>query len=150
MLSGRLIHLIEAHQEQIVTNVIQEMHRHPDIVQMRRLADAELRERGQEILENLGQWLTAGHHSQIQHRYEELGAMRFTESIPLHECVRSLSIIRQKMVDFVHEQDLTGTPVELYAEEELERRLSRFFDALIINMVRGYENAWNRSERVSV
>jgi hypothetical protein len=29
----------------------------------------------------------------------------------------------------------------LYAEEELDRRLGRFFDLLTIHMVRGYEKA---------
>jgi hypothetical protein len=35
--------------------------------------------------------------------------------------------------------------VDLYAEEELERRVGRFFDELTIHMVRGYETAWHRA-----
>jgi len=31
--------------------------------------------------------------------------------------------------------------MELYAEEELDRRVGRFFDMVIINFVKGYESA---------
>ena len=145
MVSGRLIHLIEAHQEQIASSVIQEIRQHPDLVHLRKLPDAELRERGQQILENLDHWLGAGHTAEIAHRYETIGKARFEESIPLHESVRALAITKDKMIDFVNQHGLTKTPVELYAEEELERRVGRFFDELTIHMVRGYEAAWRRA-----
>jgi len=145
MLSGKLIHLIEAHQELISNNVIREIRRRPDMAHFHKLPDVELRERGQQILEHLGHWLEAGHETEIEQCYETLGKIRFEESIPLHESVRALAIIKDKMVDFVHEQGLTRTAMELYAEEELERRVGRFFDALTIHMVRGYENAWHRA-----
>jgi hypothetical protein len=141
MLSGKLIHLIEAHQEQIAANVIHEIRRHPDLVHLRKLPDAELRERGQQILENLGHWLAAGHEAEIEHRYESLGKARFEEGIPLHESVRALCMVKDKMIDFISEQAVMKNSVELYAEEEFERRIGRFFDALIIHMARGYEAA---------
>jgi len=143
MLSGKLIHLIEAHQEQIVTSVIHEIRQHPDLTHMHKLPDAELRERGRLILENLGHWL-AGHQEEIGSRYETLGKDRFEENIPLTESVRALCIIKDKMTDFVRGQGASKM-LELYAEEELELRVSRFFDTLVIHMVRGYETAWRRT-----
>jgi hypothetical protein len=145
MVSGKLIHLIETHQEQIAASVIHEIRQHPDLVHLRKLPDAELRERGQQILENLDHWLEAGHEAEIAQRYEALGKARFEQSIPLHESVRALSITKDKMIDFISEQGLTKNSIELYAEEEFERRIGRFFDVLIIHMVRGYENAWRRA-----
>jgi len=145
MLSGKLIHVIEAHQEQIAASVIREIRHHPDLINLRKLPDVELRERGQLILENLGYWLSAGREPEIEQRYEALGKARFEESIPLHESVRALAIIKDKMIDFVRDQGLARTSVDLYAEEELERRVGRFFDALTIHMVRGYETAWSRA-----
>ena len=145
MLSGKLIHLIEAHQEQITASIILGIHNHPELAYLRKLPDAELRERGRVILENLGHWLGAGNEEEIARRYETLGKSRFEESIPLHESVRALCITKDKMIDFVREQGLSKTSVELYAEEELELRVGRFFDALVIHMVRGYESAWRRT-----
>ncbi|MGD0365547.1 MAG: hypothetical protein ABSC93_32085 [Bryobacteraceae bacterium] len=145
MLSGRLIHLIEDHQEQIAANVIGEIRRHPGLAGLTRLSDAELRERGQQILENLGYWLSGGHEAEIGQSYEMLGKARFEESVPLHESVRALAIVKDKMIDFVHYQGIARTALDLYAEEELERRVGHFFDALTIHMVRGYETAWRRA-----
>ncbi len=149
MLSGKLIHLIEDHQEQIATNVIRAIRYNPELVQYHKLSDTELRERGQQILENLGYWLSAGHEAEIEQHYEMLGKARFEESIPLHESVRALAIIKDKMIDFVHEQGVARTSVDLYAEEELERRVGRFFDTLTIHMVRGYETTWRRAARAA-
>jgi hypothetical protein len=145
MLSGKLIHLIEAHQEQIVTSVIHEIRQHPELVHLRKLPDAELRERGQQILENLGNWLGAGLETEIAHHYETLGKARFEESIPLHESVRALCLVKDKMFDFLDDHGAVRTSLEVYAEEEFERRVGRFFDALIIHMARGYESAWRRA-----
>lgn len=145
MLSAKLINLIETHQDQIAANVILEVRRRPDLAGLRQLSDVELRERGQQILEHLGHWLSKGHEAEIEQRYEMLGKIRFEESIPLHESVRALIIIKDKMIDFVHDQGLARTSLDLYAEEELERRVGRFFDELAIHMVRGYETAWRRA-----
>jgi hypothetical protein len=145
MLSGKLIRLIEAHQEQIAANVLREIRGHPELAGMRKLSDVELRERGQQIAEHLGHWLSAGHEAEIDRHYEMLGKARFEESIPLHESVRALAIVKDKMIDFVHDQGLAMTSVDVYGEEELERRVGRFFDELTIHMVRGYETAWRRA-----
>jgi len=145
MLSGKLIHLIEVHQEQIAANVLEEIRRHPGLTDLRMLSEVELRQRGQQILEHLGHWLTAEHEAEIEQRYELLGRARFEEGIPLYQSVRALAIIKNKMIDFVHDQGLARTSVDLYAEEELERRVGRFFDELTIHMVRGYETASRRT-----
>lgn len=125
--------------------MIREIRRHPDLADLCKLSDAELRERSQQILKHLGYWISAGHEAEIEPSYELLGKARFEESIPLHEPVRALAIIKNKMMDFVHYQGIARTAVDLYAEEELECRVGRFFDELTIHMVRGYETAWHRA-----
>ncbi len=79
-----------------------------------------------------------------------LGKERFEESIPLDESVRALTITKDKMIDFVHEHGFAKTSMDLYAEEELERRIGRFFDTLTIHMVRGYETAWRQATQMAV
>ena len=148
MVSGRLIRLVEDHKEQIANNVLGEIHKHPELAHIRSLPDAELRERGQMILENLGHWLS-GHEAELERRYEALGEARFEESIPLQESVRALAIVKHKMLDFVHYQGMATTSLNLYAEQELQRRVGRFFDELTIHMVRGYETAWQRDAHVN-
>jgi hypothetical protein len=145
MISGRLVHLIETHGDRIIDRVIAQIRREPEMVHIRSLLDSELREYGQELLNNLGHWLTASNDDELARRYDRLGRIRFEEDVPLHESVRALCLIREKMLDFVEEHMASKDVVELYAEEELDRRLERFFDLLIIHLVRGYERAWRHA-----
>jgi hypothetical protein len=107
----------------------------------RTLPEFELREWGRDILHNLGHWLAAGNEAELGRRYEELGRIRFTEHVPLAESVRGLFLLRETMIDYVQEHFFAKNSLEFCAEEELERRLGRFFDVLVCGLVRGYERA---------
>ena len=148
MLSGKLIHLIESHEQKITDRLIREIRRHPDLTHLRHLSEAELRERSQSFLANLGYWLAEDNEQDLAKQYEALGRSRCEESIPLHESVHALCLIKRTVIDFVDEQGIPPDALSLYAEEELEHRLSRLFDDLVIHMVRGYENSWNRAAHV--
>ena len=141
MLSGKLIHLIEEHWGEITARVLDQVRREPEMSHFRALPDFELREWGENLLHNLGHWLSAGNEEQLARYYEELGRIRFTEHVPLHESVRGLCILREKMIDYVQEHFFAKNSLEFCAEEELERRLGRFFDLLVCGLVRGYERA---------
>jgi hypothetical protein len=141
MLSGKLIHLIEEHWGEITSRVLDEIRRNPEMSHIRTLPEPELREWGQNILHNLGHWLEAGNEAALSHHYEDLGRIRFTENVPLHESVRGLCILRQKMVDYVQDNFFAKNTLEFCAEEELVQRLSRFFDVQVCALVRGYERA---------
>jgi hypothetical protein len=150
MLSGKLIHLIEAHYKEITNRIIREIWRHPDLVQLRRLPEAELRERSQIILENFGGWLASEKEESLAKQQETIGMLRYEQGVPLDEVVRALCLIKYNIVDFVEEQGIPKDPLGLYAEEELEHRISRFFDTLIIHVVRGYQLAWHRAAHVAL
>ena len=142
MVSGRLVRLIESHQKEITDEIIHVIRHHPDLVHIRNLPELELRARARHISERLGHWLAAGKEEELAQEYEVIGKIRFAESIPLHESVRTLCVIKDKMINFVQEHAINKDSMELYAEEELECRVSRFFDVLVIHLVRGYESAW--------
>ena len=145
MLSGKLIHLIEVHHQDITDRIIREIWRHPDLVHLRRLPESELRERGQNLLENLGYWLASGNEDELMKKQEDVGKRRFEQSIPLDETVRALCLIKENMVDFIEEQGIPKDSLGLYAEEEMEHRIGRFFDDLIVHIVRGYQAASQRA-----
>jgi hypothetical protein len=142
MLSGKLIHLIETHAESITLRIVRDVRHNPDCVHLATLPEAELRERSREILNNLGHWLEFANEEKLDREYEVIGKARYHESIPLHESLRGLCLIKDRMMDFIHEQGTDRDCVALYAEEELERRVGRFFDLLAIHMARGYEKEW--------
>jgi hypothetical protein len=139
MISGRLVHLIETNGDQIVDRLVAQIRQDPHLTSVRALLDRELRDWGLDLLKHLGHWLAAGNEQDLALRYERLGKQCYELEIPLHEAVRGLCLLREKMLDFSEEHILSNSSVELYAEEELERRLGRFFDNLTIHMVQGYE-----------
>jgi hypothetical protein len=145
MISGKLIHLIELNGQQVMTRVIAQIHRESQMPHYRAQLEPELRDRGHALLENLGYWLSTANEEELGRRFEQLGRQRFEEGVPLHETVRALCIIREVLLDFVEEHVTSKTSLELYAEEELDRRLGRFFDLLIIHTVVGYERALRNS-----
>ena len=149
MLSGRLVHLIEENWEEIAASAVDGILRHPDLPALSKRPPAELKHWCQEILTNLGYWLSAPQSEELQRRYEVLGRVRFEQSIPLHEAVLRFFILKEKMIDFVHQQGFMPTSMNLYAEEELLRRMGRFFDALVYHIVRGYESARRFAQRVA-
>ena len=145
MVSGKFVHLIETHGDEIVSRVIHELRRLPEMAQIRAMLEPELREWREDLIENLGHWLRTSNELDLAHKYEHRGRQRFEEDLPLHECVHALCLVREKMVDYVEEHIAAKDAMELYEEEELERRLGRFFDLLIVHFVRGYEKALRRT-----
>jgi len=148
MLSTKLVQLIETNWEEIASRLIAELRRHPDIQHLSRCSDMELREWCQEILSNLGYLLSASKGEDVRRRFQVLGRMRFEENIPLHEAVLRFHLLKDKIIGFVHEQGFAMTAMQLYAEEELEFRMSHFFDGCVYHLVRGYETAIRRAERI--
>lgn len=148
MLSGKLIRLIETHEEKIAQTVVGAIRRHPGLAHVGGLPDQELRERGEQIVMNLGHWLAHGHEQQLAHEYEAVGHERFDEGIPLHESVECLFLVKEKMIEFLEDQGTDHDSLALYAEEQFERRLGRFFDLLVSHLVRGYETAWRHAAQL--
>ncbi len=110
---------------------------------MRKLPEPDLRERSREILQNLGAWLVSKDH-ELARRYERLGQTRCQEGVPLHEVVRTLQIIKNNMIQWVRDQGIGQSPLEIYAEEELEHGADRIFDTMVYYVVRGYEKELRR------
>lgn len=149
LLSTKLVQLIEEHWEEISTRLIREVRKNSNMRNMAARPDAELREWCQGILEHLGQLLISKKEDEIGRRFEYSGRKRFEENIPLHEAVLRLHLLQDKIVAFVHEQGFPMTALQLYAEEELEQRMTRFFHAGVYHVVRGYEAAKLLEDRVA-
>ena len=141
MLSHRLIQTIEDHSGTITTAVIDQIRQDPELKHMAALPEVELRDWGYGILRNLGNWLVADRDARLAGRYEGLGRLRFEESVPLHEAVRALHMLKDKAVDYVRKGGFGYHAFEAFAEEELEYLVGRFFDWLVYHLVRGYEEA---------
>ena len=149
MLSNPLIRMIEDHWERITLRAVSRLRQDPDVPNLRRLTDSELQEWGRGVLKNLSQWLVQTRDQQVVRRYENLGRVRFEEAVPLYEVVRGIQILKDETIDFARGQGFGPSVVEVYAEEELEHRLDRFFDWLVYHLVRGYEEALRKAAHLA-
>ena len=146
MLSSKLIRMIESHTEQITAEAIQRVRHDPELSHLKTVSDSELRAGARHILKHLGDWLAESDDRQVASCYQGLGKQRYEESIPLDEIVRNYQNLKDLIVSYVRNQGVRETTLEIYAEEELEHLLSRFFDKVIYQVVRGYEGARHLTE----
>jgi hypothetical protein len=149
MLSSRLVQLIEANWEEIAKRLIVSVRQHPEMPNLASKPEAELREWCRNNLADLDYLLAMSKEQEVKKRFEVLGRMRFEENVPLHEAVLRFHMLKGKIVGFIHEQGFPMSAMHLYAEEELELRIDRFFDDCVYHLVRGYERAMRIAQRAS-
>ncbi len=101
------IHRLKSHCgiATFMSHTLQELSTRPEI---------EVREWSREIVENLGDLLTAKEHEELHRRYRVMGKVRFEENIPLHEAVLRFHLLKDKIVEFVHEQGWDGSSTAVF------------------------------------
>lgn len=149
MLASKLVSMIEHHWEGIASTTIRKLRQDRAFDHIAGLPDSELLEWGEGILRNLSRWTLEGREAEVAERYECLGRLRFQEDVPLHEAVRGLQVLKNVMLEYVRNQGIGHTTVEIYAEEELEHRVGKFFDCLVYHLVLGYENALRKAAHMA-
>jgi hypothetical protein len=141
--------MIEDHWHEIAERTVQEIRRDPELPTVSTRPDSELYEWCRDILKNLGYWLSASKADEVSHRFGALGRLRYEESVPLHEAVHRFHLLKYKMIEFVREHGFAQNSLQVFAEEELEHRVNRFFDTLVHSLVRGYERAMRSSDELA-
>ncbi len=140
MLSSHLIRLVEDHWNSIAAGTLRQIRHDDRLSHIAALPDGELLDRAREIVQHLSDWLSESREELLARRFVQIGKMRHDESVPLHELVLSYILVKDRMLAFVRDQGITQTAMELWAEEELEHSVGRFFDTMIYHLIRGYEN----------
>jgi hypothetical protein len=146
LLSGKLVQLIQDHAESIARILTEKVRSHPELHVLAKRPSNDLAIWCSHQVTNLNSSLMAG-RNELKQRYRALGSARFEESIPLHEAVLRLHLLKDTIIEFVHEQGLPMTALDLYTQEELEHRIGRFFDIAVYNIVCGYEEALHQAAR---
>ena len=140
MVSATLVHRIEDHWEQVSARFFRLLRNSGDVPHVAGMPESEMVEACRRVLRNLGNWLVSGSESDIAWHFERIGAERRRSGIPLSEAIRVLQLMKDATIDFIQDEGPLENSVELYAEEELENQLGRFFDLLVFHLARGYES----------
>jgi hypothetical protein len=150
MISAKLVHRVEDHWEQVSARFFRLMRSSQAMPHFARLPDSELTEVCRRVLRNLGNWLVSGSESDIAWLFERIGAERHRSGIPLSEAIRVVQLLKDATISFIQDEGPVDNSVQLYAEEELENQLGRFFDLLVFHLARGYESATTPPQHVVV
>ncbi len=141
MLSTKFIRLVESHAEEIAESTLRQLAEDPRTPHLARRPWCEQIAECAEIIQDLGHWLVHGGDENVAKRFEPVGARCAAQGIPASELVHALHVLKATMLDFIRNQGMTQSSVDLYAEEELEHQAGRLFDSIVYHVVRGHEGA---------
>lgn len=141
MVSAKLVHQIEDHWEAITARFLRRLRLQQGLPRISRMPESELTENCRKLLRNLGHWLVSSSEGEIAAFYEKVGHDRYAQGVPLSESIRAVQLLKEAVLDYIRDEAFVQTSVDLYAEEELELQLGRFFDLLTFYLARGYETA---------
>jgi hypothetical protein len=141
MVSAKLVHQIELHWEAISGRFLRQLRASHHVPHISRIPESDILEVCRRVLHNLGHWLVSTSEEEIAHLYEHMGQERYRQGVPLSEALRTIQLMKDATLDYVRDEGPIQNSIDLYAEEELEHQLGRFFDLMMYYLTRGYEEA---------
>ena len=148
MISNTLVQSIEDHWVQICAAAERDLASDTELGELSKIVGS-FRDDVEKLVRNLGQWLSGGNRPALAKNYEELGEECYQRGIPPHLLIRAVTLCKRRIQDFIRDQGHAESTVQIYAEEELELRVDRFFDYLVYWTVRGYWQAMQAATRTS-
>jgi hypothetical protein len=140
MMAYRLVRLIETHSDALTAGLLDKVE-HSELTRSYRNVPVEVKERVGEIYRHLGDWLLGKSAFDIEQRYEEIGARRARQGVPLSELIWAIVLTKQNLWDFLKQESLLERPVEVFGELEVLQLLEQFFDRAIYYASVGHERA---------
>jgi len=142
MFAIRLVHLIEAHADDLSRGLMQRLKSSPQCAELlHRVPAEELERRVREIYRNLSDWLLTKTESEIEERYIGLGVRRLRQGVPFSNFLWAVNLTKEYLWEHLEKEGLLEEPVELLGEIELVHNLERFFDRATYFAAVGYESA---------
>jgi hypothetical protein len=142
LLAYRLVRLIEAHSDQLARNLLENVKDSDKTsAYITQVPQEELRSRVGEVYKNLGEWLLGKTEADVQQRYEEIGARRAAQGVPLTHLISALVLTKDTLWEYLLREAVVERPVEVFGELELLQLLDQFFDRAIYYAAVGYEQA---------
>jgi hypothetical protein len=150
MIPGRLLQKLDSHWGELTHQVVRYIRADSSLPHLNeRLTDSEIRMQAQSIQAQLHHWIADPSSKELSRHYEAVGRVRCAEGVPLHECIRGLQLVKRRLVEYIRDENILESAMDIYAEEEFEHDLDRFFDEAIFEMAKGYEGALRHSPMAS-
>ena len=137
-----IIQIIERGAQQYFNGLLQEVRSNLGTTYYRRLSNEELTHRMTVVYKGLENWLVGRNEVAVQSAGEDLGRLRFSESIPIGQVVLSLLLEEKYLRKYIADQGVS-------LEGEWSNVISDYFRRLIYSAAQGYETALAYSNRLA-
>ena len=141
MLAYKLVRLIETHSESLTASLVEKVRTSNLTNSYRQVPTEDLKARVGGIYSHLGEWLLGKTSFDIERRYEEIGALRVHQGVPVSELIWVIILTKENLWEFLQRESLPERPVEAFGELEMLQLLDQFFDRAIYYASAGYERA---------
>ena len=150
MIAAKLVELIESHATRFSRDVVEDLATNERTWGFRTVPREELEDRIFRIVHHLGNWIGDPRAVMVQSEFADWGGRRFAQGIPLSELVYAVIVLKQHLRRYVLDHGLIDAafpradgdyvlPMHLYSVQDLNARLSLFFDEALYHLARGYE-----------
>lgn len=150
MLTYRLVNLIESHSAGLANSLLRKVQDCPSTRSFSKVPAHELERRVSEIYQHLGEWLLGKTEAELSQRYQQIGARRCQQGVPLSELIWAIVLTKENLWDFLKRESAPDRPVEVFAELEILELLDQFFDGAIHYAAMGYEQASRAEQALEV
>jgi len=150
MLAYKLVRLIETHSEALAASLLIKVQSSEFTRSYRNVESQDLREKVYEIYHHLGQWLIGKSSFDIEQRYQEIGARRVHQGVPVSELVWVIILTKENLWEFLQKESIPERPIEAFGELEMLQLLDQFFDRATYYACVGYERALTGQEPAGV
>jgi hypothetical protein len=150
MIAARLVELIEIHANRLTSDVAHDLVTSERTRGFRAVPPQDIEQRIFEIVHHLGNWIGDPRSERVQAEFREWGRRRFDQGILLSEIVYALIVLKEHMRRYIVDHGLVDSafpridndyvlPMHLHSLQELNSRVSQFFDEAIYWLTLGYE-----------
>ena len=150
MISAKLIELIEIHATGLTRAVAADLTTNERTKGFRSVPAVDLEQRIFQILNHLGDWIGAPKSEKVGAEFADWGGRRFGQGIPLSELVYAMVIIKRHLHQYIQDNGLVDAafptveaeyvlPMHLHSLQELNQRVTAFFDEALYALTIGYE-----------
>ncbi len=156
MIAAKLVELLESHAGRFTSDVVRDLVTNERTRGFRAVDPDELEQRIFQIVQHLGNWIGDPNSEMVHAEFSEWGRRRFEQGIPLSEVMYAVIVLKQHMRRYFLDNGLVDTavphvdsdyvlPIHLHGLQDLNARLSRFFDEALYYLACGYEAETRRA-----
>jgi hypothetical protein len=150
MIAAKLVELIEVHAPHLTSDITRDLTTNARTPGFRAVRKLDLEERIFEILNHLGNWIADPRAATVQAEFTNWGRQRFDQGIPLSELIFAIIVMKQHLHRYISDNGLVDAafplvesdyilPFHLHGLQELNARVSQFFDEALYQLASGYE-----------